>query len=121
MRAATWPDSIKHVGLHDTDTPPPNTPVEHPVGFGDKESHGYWHFVDTGFSSDGSKVPATTPTPNAAVQIVELRKDLAGAQDPKLAAYELAWLEHLVGDIHQPLHGTARFVDGASDEGGNLV
>jgi hypothetical protein len=120
MRAATWPDSIKRAGLHDTDTPPPGKAVELPVGFDDKDSHGYWHFVDTGFSTDGFK-PPSTPTPNAAVQIVELRKDLAAAKDMKLAAYELVWLEHLVGDIHQPLHAVTRFVDQVSDEGGNAV
>jgi len=33
----------------------------------------------------------------------------------------LVWLEHLVGDIHQPLHGVARFNAGKSDAGGNFV
>jgi hypothetical protein len=119
MRAATWPDSIKHVGFHDSDDPPPNVAVDHPIGFTDTASHGYWHFVDKGLTSDPSKVPA--PAPNAAVQIVELRKDLASDTDPKLRAYELIWLLHLVGDIHQPLHGARRFVGGKSDLGANLV
>lgn len=120
MRAATWADSIKHIGFQDSDDPPPGVSVDHPIGFSDPASHGYWHFVDTGLTSGQSK-PQPPPTPNAAVQIVELRKDLPAATDPKLGAYELIWLLHLVGDIHQPLHGARRFVGGKSDLGGNLV
>ena len=120
MRAATWADSIKHIGFHDSDDPPKDDAVDLPVGFGDPASHGYWHFVDRGLTSDGSQVPPT-PVPNAAVQIVELRKDLTSDTDSKLRAYELVWLLHLVGDIHQPLHGASRFVADKSDLGGNSV
>ena len=88
-----------------------------PKGFSDLASHGYWHFVDKGLTSDQSKVKET-PTPNVAVQIADLRKDLA-SDTGILSAYELVWLEHLVGDIHQPLHGATRFVSGQSDLGGN--
>ena len=35
MRAATWADSIKHIGFQDSDDPPKNVAVEHPIGFGD--------------------------------------------------------------------------------------
>jgi hypothetical protein len=120
MRAATWADSIKHVGLKDSDDPPVGVSVDKPQGFSDPASHGYWHFVDRGLTTDKSKPPAT-PVPDAAVQIVELRKDLASETDPKMRAYELVWLLHLVGDIHQPLHGVRRFVNNQSDLGGNDV
>jgi hypothetical protein len=33
----------------------------------------------------------------------------------------MIWLEHLVGDVHQPLHGTVRYYAGKGDEGGNTV
>lgn len=33
----------------------------------------------------------------------------------------MIWLEHLVGDVHQPLHGTVRYFAGKGDEGANLV
>lgn len=37
-------------------------------------------------------------------------------------AWAIAWLAHLVGDLHQPLHCTARKLpDGQSDRGGNGV
>jgi hypothetical protein len=106
MRAATWADSIKHVGFKDSDVPPQGVMVDHPIGFKDKASHGYWHFVDNGFTSDHSTVPST-PIPNAAVQILELRKDLDADTNVQLKAYELAWLE--------------RFVAGQSDLGGTSV
>jgi hypothetical protein len=121
MRAATWSDSIKHVGFKDSDTPPANSkPTDPIIGYTDPASHGYWHFVDAGFASDQSKVPVT-PVPNAATEIAALRSAIASTNSDLLKSYELVWLEHLVGDIHQPLHGTVRFYLNKGDEGGNLV
>ena len=119
MRAATWPDSIKHEWLHDTDTAP-HVATEANIGFTDTASHGYWHFVDAAFASDKSAVPAT-PSPNAATQIAALRTFLASTEPDLLKSYDLVWMEHLVGDIHQPLHGAVRFFGGKGDAGGNLV
>jgi hypothetical protein len=121
MRAATWPDTIKHEWLKDSDTPPAGSgPTDPIVGFTDTASHGYLHFVDAGFASDTSSVPAT-PVPNAATQIPALRSAIASSDPDLLKSYELLWLEHLVGDIHQPLHGTVRFYKNVGDEGGNTV
>ena len=120
MRAATWPDTIKHVGFTDSDTPPAGDTTNVNIGFTDKMSHGYWHFVDTGFSSDHSTVPST-PVPNAATQIVTFRQAIGSGESDDLDAYDLVWIEHLVGDIHQPLHGTVRYYAGKGDEGGNTV
>jgi len=38
-------------------------------------------------------------------------------------SYDLVWLTHLVGDVHQPLHAVARFTkaDASGDAGGNDV
>jgi hypothetical protein len=120
MRAATWPDTIKHVGFKDSDTPPTGITNDVNIGYRDKTSHGYWHFVDAGFASDGSRVPAT-PIPNAETQIVALRQAIGSNENDDLKSYDLVWLEHLVGDIHQPLHGTVRYFAGKGDVGGNLV
>lgn len=123
MRAATWADTIKHEWLRDSDTPPAGSgPSEPAVGYTDTASHGYWHFVDAGFASDKSKVPAT-PAPNAATQIAVLRTAIASTDAglDLLKSYELVWLEHLVGDIHQPLHGTVRIFANKGDAGGNDV
>jgi hypothetical protein len=120
MRAATWPDTIRHVGFIDSDVAPPGITDDVNIGFTDPKSHGYWHFVDAGFASDHSDVPAT-PVPNAATQIVAFRQDIASNESDTLKSYDLVWLEHLVGDIHQPLHGTVRFFAGTGDQGANLV
>jgi hypothetical protein len=89
----------------------------------DTAMHKYWHFVDTGFSPDGTPV-AATPSPNAQERIVLFAQVLASATaSDALKSYDLSWLIHLVGDIHQPLHATTRFTADATagDEGGNLV
>jgi hypothetical protein len=41
----------------------------------------------------------------------------------KLKSYDLSWLLHLVGDLHQPLHSTTRVgaTDLDGDDGGNGV
>ncbi|HEX4751193.1 MAG TPA: S1/P1 nuclease [Bryobacteraceae bacterium] len=120
MRAATWPDSIKHHGLHDTDDPPKGVTDDVHVGFTDTASHGYWHFVDTSFASDKDMTP-DAPAPNAATQIAALRTFLASDESDTLKAYDLIWLEHLVGDIHQPLHASDRYFNGTHDAGGNTI
>jgi hypothetical protein len=120
MRAATWADTIKHEWLSDSDTPPAGLTTEVNIGYTDTASHGYWHFVDNGFTSDHSTVPPT-PAPNAATQIVALRQAIGSDEDDVLKSYDLVWLLHLVGDIHQPLHGSTRYFANSSDIGGNDV
>jgi S1/P1 Nuclease len=122
MRAATWADSIKHAGLHDSDTVPEGVTDANEVniGFTDTASHGYWHFIDQAFASDDETVP-DTPAPNVASRIVALRTAIGSSEDDLLKAYDLIFLEHLVGDVHQPLHGTVRYNAGKGDEGGNTV
>jgi S1/P1 Nuclease len=120
MRAATWADSIKHHGLIDSDVPPPGITTDVNTGFNDDHSHGYWHFIDTAFASDDETVPAT-PVPNVETQIAALRTDIASDEDDALKSYDMVFLLHLVGDIHQPLHGSVRYHDGTGDLGGNTV
>jgi len=57
--------------------------------------------------------------------MTELPRLLAeiGTVDSRQAAYDLPWIEHLVGDSHQPLHLTGRFLKSQpkGDAGGNFV
>ena len=84
--------------------------------------HRYWHFVDVPFSPDGATLP-DIPVPNAETQIDVFRAVLASDQTDELKSYDLTWLLHLIGDVHQPLHATTRItqIDLQGDAGGNKV
>src|SRR5262249_32601997 len=128
MIAATWPDEIKSDsaykddGSHHGNRPDGSPDPSGNHGYSDKLRHKYWHFVDTPFSSDGTTLPAI-PTPNAQERIALFRGVLASnAKDP-LKSYDLVWLLHLVGDVHQPLHCATRVSSGGpdGDDGGNAI
>ncbi len=109
VEASRWPDLIKNDGRFYDDTNPNDAPTRQLPGFPDMKMHKPWHYVDIGFSTDGT--PITEPPPvNARSAIRELRRAI---HDPRVSApheaYGLSWLEHLVGDVHQPLHCAARF------------
>jgi hypothetical protein len=128
MIAATWADQIKHEPGYSPDGAPGsngNLPEgassAQNIGYKDKLQHRYWHFVDTPFSSDGTKLPSV-PAPNAETQIVAFRKVLtAPSADDDLKSYDLVWLLHLIGDVHQPLHCVTRIssAEPDGDKGGN--
>lgn len=130
---ATWPDAIRG-DTRFVDTPrvnaacqpvAPPKPAPGPVfpGFPDMQKHQDWHYDDIPFSTDGTPTHASC-VPNALTQINAILQDFASAtiaDDQK--AFELPWLEHLVGDVHQPLHAVSRFSkeNPGGDLGGNLV
>ena len=124
VMAATWPDEIKSEPGYENDGDRPSGPdAARNIGYADHLQHRYWHFIDLPFSPDHTRL-VPSPVPNAETQIALFRKTLAsaGASDA-LKSYDLVWLLHIVGDVHQPLHATSRFThwqpDG--DAGGNRV
>jgi hypothetical protein len=127
MMAATWPDFIKHkAGYSDDGTEkgdrPDGATSSQNIGYSDHLRHRYWHFVDTPFSTDSTSLPVL-PSPNAETQITAFRAVLASNDPDANKSYDLVWLEHLVGDIHQPLHAATRVSSShpQGDHGGNLV
>jgi S1/P1 Nuclease len=122
MRAATWADSIKSDPSYQTDDATASTAAQN-IGYTDHLRHAYWHFVDQPFSPDGT--PLIQPVaPNVATEIPILRAALAAAAtSDDVKSYDLVWLLHLVGDVHQPLHCVSRFdvADPKGDRGGNNV
>ena len=103
MKAATWPDDIR------------GTPDSRPI----------WHYIDLPVVSPGyTPDPAAllVVTPNAETQITAESAVLTtkSATDPDRAV-ALCWVEHLIGDVHQPLHDSSffsvQFPKG--DKGGN--
>lgn len=146
MLAATWPDAIKMIphqppyecqpkhkfiqdglpgpsGHVNPDVPPPIAGASQNIGYDDdNRRHQYWHFVDTPFSTDGTATVAGYK-PNALTELVLLSNALKTESDTNLQSYDLVWIEHLVGDVHQPLHDATRFTSGhpEGDAGGNDV
>jgi hypothetical protein len=125
VMAATWPDFIKSAAgyIYDSDVAPPGPASSQNIGYSDKLQHRYWHYIDTPFSTDGTAL-VQPAAPNAKTQIELFTAAIAdSATSDDIKSYDLVWLEHLVGDVHQPLHATSRFAaqSPTGDEGGNLV
>ncbi|MDI1290719.1 MAG: S1/P1 nuclease [bacterium] len=123
LRAATWPDFIRTApGYRDDKITAPEATQE--VGYArDKLRHTYWHYKDLPFSPDGTPVQQP-PEPNAETQIRAFTTTLASTSaSDDVKAYDLAWVLHLVGDVHQPLHATSRYTADLrnGDRGGNEV
>ncbi len=127
MQAATWPDAIKGDATYQSDGldsgyRPDGITSNVNVGYSDKLLHKYWHFVDLPISADGAKLPPV-PTPNAETEMALCRATLASQAGDELKSYDLSWLLHLVGDVHQPLHCVTRVSKKMpyGDSGGNAV
>jgi hypothetical protein len=125
VMAATWPDFIKTAEgySNDSNTPPPVPASSQNIGYSDHLQHRYWHFIDMPFSTDGSAL-VQPAAPNAKTQIDLFAVAIASADaSDDVKSYDLVWLEHLVGDVHQPLHATSRFSADLplGDRGGNSV
>jgi hypothetical protein len=112
--AATWPDLIRSESF----------------GKSNMYARSNWHYVDFPYVLGNFPMP---PAPslewspgkepeNAAQAIL---KNVADLRNTKLSnvdrAVALCWVEHLIGDIHQPLHATSMFSNNfpTGDRGGN--
>lgn len=129
MLSATWPDQIKQDPHYTNDGENPSDPTaSQNIGYDDHLQHRYWHYVDVPLSVGGVKGQAPAAV-NAEERILLFLKTLQTpdpGSDPQLASrrsYDLVWLLHLMGDIHQPLHCTSRFTptQPAGDQGGLKV
>lgn len=122
LRAAAWPDWIRPAYPDEAPKPKSITKYHHPT----------WHYIDQYFVLPADKDKVTAPPaesmeptdhPTNAIQAINL--SIEKLKDPETSdedrAIYLAWLEHLIGDIHQPLHAaceiSTRFPKG--DKGGN--
>lgn len=117
LHAATWPDDIKSDPRFSEK--PPTPPII--AGFPNMLRNREWHFINVPFSPDNTPFGAV-PTPNAETKIDEFRNAIGNTSVPiATRVYDLPWLIHLTGDIHQPLHSVARFTQlhPQGDRGGN--
>jgi hypothetical protein len=114
VRVATWPDVIRRKNNQDTR---PCTQFH----------KGDWHFVDhfwKGNSGDLNAPPTDLPLAIAPVNAVERLQFLRAASintalPAKTRAMYVAWLMHLVGDIHQPLHTSGRVTQFPNEQDGD--
>jgi hypothetical protein len=107
MQAARWPDELRVT---------------------DRQHHrGQWHYINWPFKPDRQpgSVQIKDPEPvNILTALAENEGVVSeGNSDQERKAVALAWLFHLVGDIHQPLHTaqlfTVEYPQG--DRGGNEI
>jgi len=109
--------------------------VRSPVGKNRLYNHPVWHYADYPFlvgpmpegktpeAPDAEWKPDTDPANN----LQAIQKCQAQLQDPtasdEVKAVAMAWLFHLVEDIHQPLHAVSLFSQEfpTGDRGGNLL
>lgn len=112
MIASTWADIVRDRDFK--------------VRYG-KYHKGNWHYYDTFWTTENGQVKILE-NPNedggkALEKLMEFEKVLrdASAKDED-KAIALAWILHLAGDIHQPLHNSARIteLEPKGDQGGNL-
>jgi S1/P1 Nuclease len=106
MRAARWGDDIRS---------------------NDKQQHrALWHYINWPFKPDGQPPTVQTREPDAVnilTAMAENQRIMASENDADRKAIALAWLFHLVGDIHQPLHTAQLFTVEypTGDKGGNEI
>lgn len=85
-----------------------------------------WHYADTFWSSTGGKIEYLKDVEDGGKAVEKLydfdkvMRDVSESDAEKAIA--LAWILHLGGDIHQPLHTSARVteLEPKGDQGGNL-
>jgi hypothetical protein len=127
ITAAVWPDQIKGDPRFYDETRPNASPTPLLPGFLDMARHTTWHYYDTPYTPDGVE-PEPQKPPNALselqriIPIIGVKGDVppTSASNP---TYLLPWLEHVAGDVHQPLHCVSRFLKSMpkGDAGGNNV
>ncbi len=111
MLASNWPDIIKD---RDFKTRYKNY------------NHSNWHYFDTLWMTKDGKVVFVETTADLGKMMEKLAdfdKVIRGPASNAEKAIAIAWLEHLIGDLHQPLHTSARALgedDKKGDQGGNL-
>jgi hypothetical protein len=121
LRASTWPDFVRpgRAGVPGETYKGPEITQYH---------KGPWHYIDLPWVPwfERDKINATTlpsrEEPNILTALDGVVKDLQSADKTESEkAIALAWLEHLCGDIHQPLHACTEWstLYPAGDKGGN--
>jgi hypothetical protein len=112
MIASTWADIVRDKKFKNRNA---------------KYHHGTWHYLDTFWRETNGKVEIVAELKSDKENAIErlfafdkALRDVSVSDAEKAIA--MAWVLHLGGDIHQPLHDSARVTkyDPKGDQGGNL-
>jgi hypothetical protein len=131
IRAATWPDVVRPERKKDAQGNP--IPDTRPcTQFNEPGEHFQDHFWSGTSGGTGANAPKDRPDvpmrpKNAVERLTAFRPLVACTASPCTAtveqAHELAWILHLAGDVHQPLHNASRVTtapkEDQGDTGGN--
>ena len=90
-----------------------------------KYHHSNWHYYDTFWRNENGKIVFVTVAEEGGQAVPQLKaaertmRDASASDAEKAIA--IAWFLHLTGDLHQPLHNSARVTDSEpkGDQGGN--
>ena len=121
IAAAVWADNIKGDRRFYDDTHKDAQPTATLAGYPDMKRHTNWHYYDTPITPDGAR-KIKAPSPSALSELPRLIDEIGKASEAT-AIYDLPWIEHIVGDLGQPLHCVARILKSMpdGDAGGNKV
>ncbi len=129
IRAATWPDAIKggKSSLFDSKIDSLNdaTPEVTMASGNEKVRCKTWHYMDLPIKAADDPSDHTPIKANADYALKLARENLANLESSRDSQNQALWLyfiEHIVGDLHQPLHCCSSFVINRAkgDAGGNL-
>jgi S1/P1 Nuclease len=121
LAASVWADTIRNDSRFWDETRDGATPTSLLPGFPNMQRHTHWHYFNKPYTPDGAHAQKQPP-PSALSELPRLIRELHTAP-AELAAYDLVWIEHIEGDVHQPLHSINRVLkpDTMGDGGGNHV
>ena len=108
---ATWPDMIKDKNLE-----------ARWIKYAKDQSD--WHYINQFWTwKDGKAqmVEGMEPVGQVMKKLDDFSQLIRSSAKDSEKAIAIAWLEHLIGDVHQPLHASARVTeyDPKGDRGGN--
>lgn len=121
LRASAWPDRLRRDRRFYTETDSGSEATPLLPGFPSMARRSGWHYLSRSFSTDGTPTQSLQ-APNAVTILPGLADAMADAALPaSIRAYNLSWIMHIVGDLHQPMHGTSRSTAARpkGDAGGN--
>lgn len=84
-----------------------------------------WHYSDSFWTVKDGKIellPAPSDGGKALEKLAEYSDLLTSTAADSQKAVAIAWIQHIIGDLHQPLHTSARVteMEQKGDQGGNL-